>query len=401
MQAQAIRQWPTFLKFLDEARESTVQHRRDMVRALLNQHVFPWIEDDLATFVSIQPGAERVAVNLDSIDEDPPFMPMVRLDGTDMWYLQRQFSSDELLDYLIVVDDPMTPLSTETDILSRIQNFWQTDSLNPSSIRTAQLETSVLRMPDARPFPDWQAMTDVPRGQVFEHLFDSASLNFTDRKLWVYTPPGYDRNGSQSYPLLIMLDGQWMNGPLQVPYIADALIKHNQMEPVVIAMKQSAGQSGRGRDYVSNDDHLSALTDELIPMLQQEYRINTTDVGIAGAGVGAIASAHAALRSPFTFTRLGMMSPPLGAGSFEEQLRQYYERFQMNPTLPKRIFQSVGAYEQYERFYKPGLQLSELLTRRAGEKDNVDYQFVEIGSGHSLLAFRSVAPELLHHLYRR
>ena len=58
-----------------------------------------------------------------------------------------------------------------------------------------------------------------------------------------------------AYPLLIMQDGQWAVGPLQLPYIADALIKHRRMQPAVIAMMQSGNQDERNREYISNDKY--------------------------------------------------------------------------------------------------------------------------------------------------
>ncbi len=49
------------------------------------------------------------------------------------------------------------------------------------------------------------------------------------------------------YPLLIFQDGQWANGPLQMPAIADVLIKHKRMKPMVIAMLQSGSHQERNR----------------------------------------------------------------------------------------------------------------------------------------------------------
>ena len=52
-------------------------------------------------------------------------------------------------------------------------DHWQPDPLNPLRMETAQMNVSVLRMSDARPFPDWSAMRAVPRGRVYEHSVDS------------------------------------------------------------------------------------------------------------------------------------------------------------------------------------------------------------------------------------
>jgi enterochelin esterase-like enzyme len=392
--------WDTFLRFLDEIQQ-TPDHSecQMMVDTLLREHeVWPWIEGHTATFVFSRFGAERVALNMDIIERDPPFEPLTRVEGTTLWYLQRGFSADDLLDYVFVVDDPMTPLNGDPDILGRIARYWEADPRNPQRMSTAQMDVSILRMPAGRPVPNWRAMPNVPRGQIYEHVFDSAQMGFTGRKLWVYTPPGYDGDDAREYPLLVLFDGQWMIGPMQAAYIADALIKHGQMEPVIIAMKQSA-QENRARDYISNDRHYTAILTEVLPLLQTLYRIDGTNLGLGGVGEGAIAAAHSALRNPAVFSHLMMLSPPLGKGPGEEALAAYADRFASAPMLPRRIFQSVGRYESRSRFYRPGRDLAGVLGGRMAARGDIDYRFVELGSGHGLVAFKSLLPEALAHVF--
>lgn len=392
--------WDSFTQFLQEANQlSNDVSRQQLVTQLLRERPrFPWIEGNLATFVHIDEHAETVAVNLDIIDRDPPFAPMQKLEGTDLWYVQRRFQPDDLLDYLIVVDDPMTPLRDDPNLPTRIAS-WQADELNPSKVSNGSLRVSILQMPQARPFPNWSSMAQVPHGMVREHDFTSIQMGFSNRRLWIYTPPGYEDEPNRHYPLLVLLDGQWMIGPVQVPFIADALIKHGRMEPIVIAMSESGGGSARMRDYVSNDRQYASILTELVPLLQSEYRIDSTNLGIGGAGVGAIAAAHAALKNAAVFSHLIMLSPPLGKGQMRQQLLEYADRFENARLLPHRIFQSVGRYELQTRFYKPGLALAGILQRRQAQRGDIDHKFVELGSGHGLAAFRSVIPEAFSHIF--
>ena len=381
--------WSSFSAFLDDIAHSDDQQA--LVDQLLQERTdWPWVEASQATFVYSHAGTESVALNLDTIPKDPPFAPMTRIEGTDFWYVSHAFEPDDLLDYMLAVDDPMTPLAQESNILARVTNHWQPDPLNPTRMDTAQMNVSVLRMGEARPFPDWSAFRAVPRGRTYEHAFDSDSMNTRGRKLWVYTPPNYDGSG-MAYPLLIVLDGQWATGPLQLPYIADTLIKHRRMQPAVIAMMQSGSQDERNREYISNDKHYNFLLSELMPFVQTHYRIDSNRVGIGGVAVGAIAAAHAALKNPAVFSRLMLISPPLGRGEYQDQLREYNKRFAGAETLPKRVFQSVGRYEAKARFHKPAHALKMILEGYT----SVDYQFVETGSGHGLVGFRSVLPEAL------
>ena len=391
--------WASFNQFLAEAHRAPEQSRQTMVDELLLEHpTFPWIEGSLATFVFTGIGVERVGVNLDIIESDPPFIAMQQLEGTTLWYAQRRFKPDDLLDYLLVVDDPMTPIANEKNLLQRIARYWRVDPRNQMRMSTAQMEVSIMRMPQARPFPDWQRF-DVPHGQIFEHEFSSVQMNFQNRKLWVYTPPEYGQDPDRSYPMLVLFDGQWMLGPLQVPYIADTLIKHGRMQPVIIAMLQSGTHAQRVTDFISNDKYYAAILTELLPFLQSEYWIDSTDLGIGGVDVGAIAAAYAALKNPAVFSHLIMLSPPLGKGQAQERLLEYAERFEKARLLPERIFQSVGRYEQANRFYKPGLALGLILQRREIDKQDIDHEFIEQGSGHGLVAFKAALPEALAHIF--
>jgi enterochelin esterase-like enzyme len=298
---------------------------------------------------------------------------------------------------MMVVDDPNTPLRNDPNINQRIAR-WKADELNPSRVMNNNLRVSVLVMPEARPFPNWEAMRNVPRGNVREHDFTSVQMGFVERRLWVYTPPGYEDDNRREYPLLVLLDGQWMVGPVQVPFIADAMIKHGRMQPIIIAMLESGGVGARMQDYVSNDKHYSSILTELLPLMQTEYRIDSTNLGIGGTGVGAIGAAHAALKNAAVFSHLIMLSAPLGKGQMQEKLLEYAHRFENARILPQRIFQSVGRYEQQQRFYKPNVALGVILERREKERGDINHRFVEIGSGHGLAAFRSIFPEALSHI---
>ncbi len=384
--------WKSFEAFLQDAQAALPEQRQAIVDELLRERIYwPWVEGNRATFIYSAPNTVRVALNLDTIQADPPFAPMQRLEGTSLFYVTRQFQDDDLLDYLLAVNDPMTPLAQERDIVRRIEQFWRTDPRNPAKIQTGQAEVSVVRMNNARPFPDWGKLNRVPRGQVHQHTISSKQLGFTDRQLWVYTPPDYDDTFDKEYPMLILQDGQWMFGALQIPQMADALIKHGVLEPLIIVSKHSGNQQDRIKNYVSNDKHYNYLMLELLPFMQANYRVDATNLGIGGVSAGAIAAAHASLKNPGVFERLIMVSPPLGKGIAQDQLRQYKDRFEKAKKLPERIFQSVGRYESKSRFVLPAQVLYGVLNKR----QDVAYRYVEIGSGHGLVAFRSIFPEAL------
>jgi enterochelin esterase-like enzyme len=385
--------WNSFDAFLtDVARARSDGDRQTLADELLDERrEWPWVQGNKATFVFASLGARKnVSLNLDTIKADPPFAPLKQLNGTTMWYLTREFAPDDLLDYLLAVDDPLTPLAQESDVLARVTQHWRVDPGNPLRMRSGQQDVSVLRMGNARPYLDWSALGGVARGKVHEHHFDSLQLGFKGRSIWVYTPPDYEGSG-MAYPLLILQDGQWANGPLQVPYIADMLIKHGRLAPLVIAMVQSGSQQERVEEYTSNDRHYLSLLLEVLPLVQVSYRLDSSQLGVGGVSAGAVAAAHAALKNPAVFSSLMMISAPLGKGQEDNRLSQYAARFEEAPVLPRRVFQSVGRYEAKARFLRPAQTLRDILQKRVGD----GHKFVEIGSGHGLVAFRSILPEAL------
>ncbi|MBZ0287312.1 MAG: hypothetical protein K8I30_06840 [Anaerolineae bacterium] len=383
--------WESFEAFLSEAQQTSTDQRQALVDELLRERrVWPWVSAQQATFVHAQDGTTSAALNLDTIKADPPFAAMTLLEGTNLWYVTRPFAADDLLDYLLAINDPMTPLAQEKDIAGRVSRHWQIDSLNPIRLQTAAASVSVLHMTHARPFPDWSAMPNVPRGSVDEHIVNSRQLNFQGRKLWVYTPPDYAASSSD-YPLLILHDGQWCSGPLQIAPMTDALIKHGRMQPVVIAMMQSSSPEERAREFINNDRHYLFTLTELLPYVQTRYRVDPTQLGLGGVAEGALAAVHTALKNPEAFSHLLLISPPLGRGRAEDRLSQYSRRFEQTETLPRRIFQAVGRYETPARFLKPARELRDILQKRR----DVDHQYIEHGSGHGLVGFKGIFPEAL------
>jgi enterochelin esterase-like enzyme len=384
--------WNSFEAFLSEAQAApNDQARVALVDELMAARPsWPWVEADKATFVLRRAGTTSAALNLDTLPGDPPFAPMTQLRGTHLWHVTVPFQPDDLLDYMIVIDDPMTPLAGDRDLAGRVARHWGIDALNPLKMTTAQMDVSVLRMPEARPFPDWGSFARVPRGRVFEYGLTSSELGFSGRRLWVYIPPDY--NSTSTYPLLVLTDGQWASGPLQVPQIADALIKHGRMQPSVIAMIQSAEGAARTAEYFDAEKFTVFLLTELVPYVQARFYINSARIGIGGVAEGAHAAIAAALRSPSLFNHLMAISPPLaGRGPLAEPMQDIMRRLQTSVIMPQRIFQSVGRYETRARFLRPAREVRGWLANRR----DVQYRFAETGSGHSLVGFRSVLPEAL------
>ena len=81
------------------------------------------------------------------------------------------------------------------------------NSFDPSNFATVPnflYRESSVHVPGP-PTLSWET-NDVPHGEVHHHFYKSGVVG-DDRGFFVYTPPGYDPRGKQSYPVLYLLHG--------------------------------------------------------------------------------------------------------------------------------------------------------------------------------------------------
>jgi enterochelin esterase family protein len=101
-------------------------------------------------------------------------------------------------------------------------------------------ETSGIDIPE--PGVDFYNTKDVPHGEVREHWYFSKTTEDW-RRIFVYTPPGYDTSGDTRYPVLYLQHGAgedergWSNQG-HVAQIIDNLIAEKKAKPMLIVMEQ-------------------------------------------------------------------------------------------------------------------------------------------------------------------
>ncbi len=97
---------------------------------------------------------------------------------------------------------------------------------------------------------DFYALKDVPHGQLREVLLPSKT-SATPVRLFVYTPPEYDKNQSKRYPVLYLQHGAgedetgWGNQG-HAGLIMDNLIAEGKAKPFIIVMANGGGIGGPG-----------------------------------------------------------------------------------------------------------------------------------------------------------
>ncbi len=155
------------------------------------------------------------------------------------------------------------------------------------------------------PGAEWLA--DAPAGGSLETLTYDSSVTGTERSALVWTPPGYDENRAEPYPVLYLLqdEGQsyreWAElGRLQ--QILDNLTIAGEAEPMVVVMGDGESDEIRG-EVVKN----------LLPAAEGAFNISSDgeDRAIAGIGRGAEQALSLLVSATGEFSNVGSFSGDL------------------------------------------------------------------------------------------
>lgn len=125
---------------------------------------------------------------------------------------------------------------------------------------------------------DFYALKDVPHGHVEQILFPSRSTD-TVRRAFVYTPPGYEEDSNERYPVLYLQHGwgedetAWSNQG-RANLILDNLIAEGKIKPFLVVMTYGMTNEvrfGGLRDF-KIDAFETVLVDELVPYVDEHFR---------------------------------------------------------------------------------------------------------------------------------
>jgi len=170
---------------------------------------------------------------------------------------------------------------------------------------------------------DFYALKDVPHGHVQQVLFPSPSTG-TQRRAFVYTPPGYDKNQRERYPVLYLQHGwgedetAWSNQG-HANLIMDNLIAEGKTRPFIIVMTYGMTNDirpGSPGGLASFDIHpfQTVLIKELIPYVDGHFRTlaDQRHRAMAGLSMGGFETKLIAPANLDKFAYIGLLS----GGSF-------------------------------------------------------------------------------------
>jgi enterochelin esterase-like enzyme len=161
----------------------------------------------------------------------------------------------------------------------------------------------------------YYAVKDVPHGDIRIIKYFSAVFN-SWRQFYIYTPPGYDNNTSEKYPVLYILHGGgedergWATQG-KTDLILDNLIAEKKAKPMLIVMPDG----NTNTDFAGFGERTLKIFEAelkrcLIPFVEKNYRTETDSKNraLAGLSMGGIQTLYVGMNNTQLFSYLGIFS---------------------------------------------------------------------------------------------
>ena len=161
---------------------------------------------------------------------------------------------------------------------------------------------------------NYYAVKDVPHGEIRIKRYFSTVFNKW-RQFYIYTPPGYDENISEKYPVLYILHGGgedergWANQG-KADLILDNLIAQNKAMPMIIVMPDGNVESMGIFGEMTLKMFEAELKNCIIPFVEKNYRAKTDsrNRALAGLSMGGLQTLYAGVNNSNMFSYLGVFS---------------------------------------------------------------------------------------------
>lgn len=255
-------------------------------------------------------------------------------------------------------------------------------------------DTSVLSLPDAPDQSLAHKREGIGRGWLEQHTFSSALLG-NERRIWVYTPPGYASSSQQAYPVLVAFDGGSALTAMPLHRLLDNLLAQGRIGPHVAVFIDNATDTSRNDDLPCSEPFARFVEDELLPWLRANYRVSheARDHAVTGVSYGGLASMWFGYRLPHVFGVVISQAASLWWGPGWAQTLpmgdQKYspewliEQYAAAPRLPVRFWMEIGLMEHPSRMLETNRRMKGVLQAKG-----YDLTYSEPCGGHDYALWR-------------
>lgn len=291
------------------------------------------------------------------------------------------------------------PLEPEIHEYSFLVDGAKTIDPRNRNVKKWRILDSVLEIPGDP--PQRYELRPIPHGSVHRHWYESESLGRT-RGLFVYTPPYYDSEGSERYPVIFLLHGMgddesaWLEVG-KANFITDSLIAEGKAQPVVIVMPYGhavPASRNQSEAFASNTDHFERdLLEDVIPFVRERYAVRVDALGqaIVGLSMGGGQSTTIGLRNPEKFAWIGGFSSAVSDQRADERFLE--------------LISDVGKSNEQVKLLWIGCGSSDFLLQRNKsfvtwlESKGINHIYRETEGGHNWRVWRKYLAEFLPLLF--
>ncbi len=259
------------------------------------------------------------------------------------------------------------------------------------------------------PEADFQDNKPVPHGDIRTVWYPSSTLK-EQRRMHVYTPPGYDAS-SDKYPVFYLLhgggdeDSGWSTVG-RAGFILDNLLAAGQARPMIVVMPNGSlprpavapGAQLDPKELAAMQDRFTnELLKDVVPTIEKHFRVKTgaENRALAGLSMGGGQTTRVLTSHPEQFGYVGIWSAGLFGGdpaAFEQQNKAFLENAAGVNKSVKRLEIAVGDKDF-------ALARAKAL---AGvfEKHGIKHQLKLTGGGHTWINWRHYLNEFAPQLFR-
>lgn len=195
------------------------------------------------------------------------------------------------------------------------------DPVNPRIKLRARTSASLVEVRGNTVEP-WMPQ-NVPHGTVSINWQQSKVLEGDPRWIWVYTPPGYEKERNRRYPVLYLFHGSndiaggWVLAG-NANFILDNLIATKTAQPMILVMPFGhAVPFGAPREQQARNSALyeSYVMTDVMPYIEEKYRVapGRQNRAIAGLSMGGGQSLYIGFSHPDSFSAVGAFSAAVPA----------------------------------------------------------------------------------------
>ena len=231
---------------------------------------------------------------------------------------------------------------------------------------------------------------NVPHGDIrIKNYYSNVTNSW--RNFYMYTPPGYDQNTIEKYPVLYILHGGgedqrgWATQG-KTDLIIDNLIAAKKAVPMIVVMVDgNLPSKGFGEEALNLFER--ELMQSIIPFVEKNYRIKTdaNSRAIAGLSMGGLQALYTGVKNNQQFAYLGVFSSGWWANQPALSDPQYAfmkeNASQINNNL-KQFWISQGGKEDIA-YANCKIMLSKF------DEMKIKYTFSEYPGGHTWPVWRN------------